>query len=370
MSNLTGVLQETQDPNTAWEAPLLPRTYITPSTVTILATYKCNASCEHCCFDSNPYITQRLDLPTILKFIEQAAELKSVKLVVFSGGECFLLGDDLVHAVDFATQQGLKTRCVTNAYWAKNIDRGRTRLKALKAAGLNELNVSTGDYHQKWVAQRTVVNAAVLGVELEFTNTLIMVELQKERGVTAKGLFRDERLRALADGHANSFQIIESPWMPMTHDESIPQRSERLLNRSTVHLRRGCDSVLRTVVITPSKAVGLCCGLSRELIPELNVSWELQRLSELLSQAGNDFMKIWLFVDGPERILAWAAELNPDIEWENRYAHHCHVCLALFNDPVVRRTIAENYRTRTEDVLTRYTLHLRSQELAQGAVYG
>jgi hypothetical protein len=43
-------------------------------------------------------------------------------------------------------------------------------------------------------------------------------------------------------------------------------------------------------------------------------------------------MKIWLFVDGPERILAWAAGKDPRIEWENRYAHHYHACLTLFDD--------------------------------------
>jgi hypothetical protein len=116
--------------------------------------------------------------------------------------------------------------------------------------------------------------------------------------------------------------------------------------------------------------IGFRCGLSRELIPELNSDWDKHSLFELLEQAGKEFMKIWLFVDGPERILAWAADKNPKIDWENRYGHHCHACLALFENPLVRETIAKNYHERVEEVLIRYSVLLRHQELLEGAVYG
>jgi hypothetical protein len=66
--------------------------------------------------------------------------------------------------------------------------------------------------------------------------------------------------------------------------------------------------------------------------------------------------EIWLFVDGPERILAWAASKNPQIDWEGRYMHHCQVCLALFQNPLIRETIADNYRERVDDVLMRYSV--------------
>jgi hypothetical protein len=90
----------------------------------------------------------------------------------------------------------------------------------------------------------------------------------------------------------------------------------------------------------------------------------------VLQEAGRDFIKIWLFVDGPERILAWAASKNQAIQWENRYSHHCHACLALFENAEVRRTILEHYRERVDDVLLRYNVRLREQELREAEVYG
>jgi pyruvate-formate lyase-activating enzyme len=347
-----------------------PRSYIHPQTLTILGTYKCTAMCTDCCFDSNPWLTQRLSLDEILEFIEEGARHPSVRLVVFSGGECFLLREDLVRAVKFAAKNGLRTRCVTNGYWARLLPRGRKRLQQLKDAGLSELNISTGDFHQRWVPEESVINAARLGVEMQFDNTLIVVEAQKERRVTVARLLENPHLQELQQNRkSNGFRIIESAWMPMDAGQIIDQPAGRVLNHQNIHQRHGCESVFRTIVVTPTKKIGFCCGLSRELIPELNAEWSDDSLADLLAVAGSEFMKIWLFVDGPERILAWAASKDPQIDWEGRYSHHCHACLALYQDPRVRRAISLNYRERVDDVLMRYSFLLRQQELLEGASY-
>lgn len=350
------------EPRSAVAKPLPGMVRVHPRVLTILGTYKCTAACENCCFGSNPHLTKRLGLEDILAFISEGAESPDAEIVVFSGGECFLLREDLVVAVAHATDLGLRTRCVTNGYWAKSLDHGRKRLRALREAGLCELNISTGDFHQEWVAQETVINAACLSVELGMEETLVVVELREGREVTAERLLADERLQRLQADRKAHFTLIQSPWMPMEVGDFIPQEEAKLLNRRTVHLRKGCDSVLRTAVLTPDRNYGFCCGLSREQIPELNAPWEAGSIAGLVEEAGTDFMKIWLFVDGPERILAWAAEKDPRIEWENRYAHHCHACLGLFSDPLVREAVRANYRERVDDVLARYAVKLRSEE--------
>ena len=355
----------------AQTAHSIHRDYIRPRTVTVLGTYRCTAACQDCCFDSNPRVAGRLDLRRIIDFIAQAAELGSVQIVVFSGGECFLLGDDLVKAVDYATSRGLATRCVTNGYWAKSLRRGAAILNKLKASGLSELNVSTGDFHQQFVSEETVVNAVELGLTCGMNRTLLVVELREFSRVTARQLIENPRLKRCLEEHGHSrFGVIQSPWMPMSIAQVSEQADKRLLSRDTVMERGGCQSILSTAVLTPSTRIGVCCGLSREKIPELNYWVAEGRLEDVLREAGRDFVKIWLFVDGPERILAWAASKNPAIQWENRYAHHCHACLALFDDPEVRKTIFKHYGERVDDVLMRYNVLLRERELLEGAVYG
>jgi hypothetical protein len=339
-----------------------PAVFVQPEVLTILATYKCTAECENCCFGSNPHLTKRLDLGEICSFIREGASYPLCQLVVFSGGECFLLREDLVAAIEYASSLGLRTRCVTNGYWAKSIRHGRARLEALKTAGLNELNVSTGDYHQRWVSQDTVINAACLSVELELDATLIVVELQKNRRVTRESLVMDPRIATLLAHGDSRFRLIESPWVPMSFGERIEQDDDQLLSRRTLHLRSGCDSVFKALVVTPERRFGYCCGLTREQIPELNAIWSGDDLDELVEAGASDFMKIWLFVDGPERILAWAATKDSRIVWEHRYAHRCHSCLALFADSLVRSAIRAHYKERVNDVLMRYVARLRAEQ--------
>jgi MoaA/NifB/PqqE/SkfB family radical SAM enzyme len=81
-----------------------------PSTLTLLPTYGCTAACANCCFGSHPGIAQRLSRAEMLDAIDQAAALGSVRLIVFSGGECFQLGDELVVAVARATEHRIATR--------------------------------------------------------------------------------------------------------------------------------------------------------------------------------------------------------------------------------------------------------------------
>jgi hypothetical protein len=39
-------------------------------------------------------------------------------------------------------------------------------------------------------------------------------------------------------------------------------------------------------------------------------------MEKLMRDAVDDFLKVWLYTDGPDKILAWAASKNPYISWE------------------------------------------------------
>ena len=84
----------------------------------------------------------------------------------------------------------------------------------------------------------------------------------------------------------------------------------------------------------------------------------------IYKKAAMDFMKIWLFVEGPEKILAWAAIKDPEIRWENKYAHHCHACLALYKDDKVRNVLRKYYYEKVEEVLLKYSMMIRAGNLA------
>ena len=338
-----------------------PSMLVFPRSATILASYNCSAACEHCCFDSHPGIKTRLSLEEIIKFIDEANSFGTIKLIVFSGGECFLLGKELDIAIKHATGLGLATRCVTNGFWAISEQVAVGRMQKIKEAGLTEINFSTGDFHQKFVPQSNIINGVLASTGLGLP-TLIMVELRKERTISFVGLAKDPRISELV--RTKRLQVIESPWMPMSLEEQVTQNSGNYVNKSNVHKRKGCSDILNNIVITPTGNMGACCGLTRELIPELNVKLYPENSLQFAYRQGTmDFMKIWLHVEGPEKILAWAASKNPDINWENRYSHHCHACLALYKDEKVREVIRSFYHEKLDEVLLKYSTMVRAGAL-------
>jgi hypothetical protein len=345
-----------------------PHVIVSPTSATILASYNCSAACQHCCFDSHPGIQTRLSLREILRFIDEASILKTLKLVVFSGGECFLLGNDLDIAIKYATDKGLATRCVTNGYWAISEDRALRRLQEVKNAGLKEINFSTGDFHQKFVPQQNIINGVLASTKLDMM-TVVMVELQKERQVIGNSLANDPKISQLLSSLSKDgkllLQIIESHWMPMSLEEEVKQNQEMYASKYNIHKKQGCRDILNNIVATPTGKLGVCCGLSRDLIPELNLDiTEGKSISDIYKEAATDFMKIWLFVEGPEKILAWAGIKDPEIRWENKYAHHCHACLALYKDDKVRKVLRKYYYEKVEEVLLKYSTMIRAGNIS------
>ncbi len=327
-----------------------------PDTLTLIPTYQCTAACVNCCFGSHPGVGTRLSIERILHHIDQAAALDSIKLVVFTGGECFLLGDDLSLAVARCTQHGLASRCVSNGYWAVSDRAALDRLRPLAEAGLCELNVSTGDAHQAFVPLPRVVNAIRAASRLNM-RALVVVESQQNRSFSSAALRSDPGWAELEADSKVQYPpfAFESPWMSMDPWEAVQQPERKLASRSNLARRAGCDSVLRTIVVTPEEQLGACCGLTREQIPELHVgSLRESTLQELVEAMFDDFLKIWVALDGPDHILAWAAEHDPEILWQGRFAHHCDSCRYMYTDRRVRAVIAAHWEEMADDVLCRF----------------
>lgn len=92
-----------------------------------------------------------MSLDFITRMIDTVHSFGIVRLVVFTGGEPFLLGEDLYTAVEYAAKRGFLTRIVTNAYWATSLERAGEVLSRLKEAGLTEINCSCDDFHQEHI---------------------------------------------------------------------------------------------------------------------------------------------------------------------------------------------------------------------------
>jgi hypothetical protein len=322
-----------------------------PKILSVMPTRQCTAQCNHCGTFSSPHAKIRLDEETITNAITRSKSL-GFEVVVFTGGEATLVGDALLKYIELSTTLGMITRLVTNGHWAVNEQKAEAYVQQLSNAGLVEINFSTGDEHVRFVELDNVVRGAIASLKANFT-TAIMIELTRNRTITRQVVESNPLFQSHQGCDASPTILInESPWMSLDPRESLEYPDGIAVDKSNVHLCRGCDSVLSTLTIQSDGSTYACCGLGMTTIPELRLGDAKNGdLSSMSTQGNDDFLKHWLSVEGPERIIAWAASLEPDIEWEGMYAHRCQACIRLYKDPTIRKVIRENFEEKVPEVV-------------------
>jgi len=323
--------------------PLASDLYKGGRTLSVMPTYACPAQCKNCGTVSSPRDRNNIGLDTMLSAINQASELGFFN-VVFTGGEATMRWDDLIEAIRQANRLKLPTRLVTNAYWATSEDEANHRIRELVDAGLMEINFSTGDEHVRFITLESVVNA-ILATLNSPLNLAVMIEVRAQAAVTKELLLAHPRLEPLSAEDKERIRIVESPWMPLNPSKIEHYPEGVAINRSNVAAAGGCDSVLQTYVMQADGRIGACCGLGMRITPELNVgnSQGEQFLKTAIREAESDLLKLLLRYKGPEQLLAWAATKDPEIAWENLYAHKCQACLRIYKDQKVAKVIREHH---------------------------
>ncbi|MEV6693691.1 radical SAM protein [Micromonospora sp. NPDC051196] len=316
-----------------------------------MPTFACPAACGECGTLSSPRDRTTLDLASMVAAIDEAKDL-GFHNVVFTGGEATLRWADLLAGVAHAHRRGLPVRLVTNAHWAFDLARARKKITGLIEAGLDEINYSSGDEHARFVPVDRVAYAIVAACERSLP-VHVMVELKNGNAVTRDQLLDHPALARLSANQAAHLTVRSSPWMPLSPMKYHRYPPGLTVDHSNIGLRPGCDSVLQTYTVQADGRIGACCGLGLRRIDELNVARVDQPspLRTAIREAEQDFLKLWIHYEGPERVVAWAAERDPSIKWEGRYAHHCQMCQRLYHDEAIRAVLREHWQEAISQVL-------------------
>jgi len=93
-----------------------------------------------------------------------------------------------------------------------------------------------------------------------------------------------------------------------------------------------CPSILDTIAINPFGEILACCGLTSEQNPYLRLG-NINNIGvkEAYEKSFQDIVKIWLSVDGPNRILNYVNNKKGNSEMEYK-DHMCRICSELFSD--------------------------------------
>lgn len=317
-----------------------------PATLVFITTYKCTASCRNCCFGCTPKQPLNADSGKIIKVIDTAVErFPSLKMAVFTGGECFLLGKHLDKAIAHAKSRGLLTRCVTNGYWAVTPEIATKRLKELRAAGLTEINFSAGFAHQEFVPSESVLNGALSAAKIGML-ALLSVENNSGADKGGEALKKHPLTQRFLKEHpdkAKFFKVMDTVWVGKDNTAFADVKS------------KPCETILDSLVVTPDHRLKSCCGLTVNAIPEMDMGpLTADNLGRLHADQFDDFLKIWLKVDGPEGIITHIKKSRSGLKIP-KFTHPCQACKFLYSSLEIKKYLLENFQEKVSDVLFRFS---------------
>lgn len=125
--------------------------HIKPKYITFIATYRCNAECSFCCFESNPKKRGALQSKQMIEIFDEANSIWPIEYVVFTGGEALLLGDQLFETIKYLSTKNIPARLISNGYWGHSPSATTKIINFLVDINLRELNISTGSFHKHYI---------------------------------------------------------------------------------------------------------------------------------------------------------------------------------------------------------------------------
>lgn len=343
-----------------------------PKIVSFITTRQCTAECYNCCFKCSPTETRRLKTSQMLNIINQIPEVPSIELVALTGGECFLLGDDLTLLVQEINRNRLYSRCVTNAYWATSETTAFRKLEKLTNAGLTEINYSTGPNHQQFVPIENILNAVKGSIKLGIS-TGVNIETTSDDLICNDWIKIDKEVETAFK--ENKLHVTNSAWMPhgseilshcydgRTIKSSCHYYSSAERNRFNPDNMTGCANLLHGINVNTEMEVSTCCGLTQDYLSAMKIgTLEGSTLKNIIEATPADLLQMWLHVDGPEKILQFVKNKNPSFQIPKDSYHICHTCLYLYKNKQVRHVIEKFYKEVEQDILDRFYLEIISKE--------
>lgn len=329
-----------------------------PKSIVLVTTFRCNASCEGCCFGCNPNAEKSMTISEIKYYIDTCLQeyKDSISLVVLTGGECMIDKETTRQAIIYATSLGLTTRIVTNAFWAKSYQDAILTMKDLKNCGLSEINFSTGKEHRKFIKFRNVRNAAVASVKLGY-KPYINWEFHPDHVDSVYSTLINDKIfyQYILNG---DIQIENGIWMTDNSNKI------NINNTPNYENNKSCPNLFNSIPINPYGDVMTCCGLINERSPFFRLGNLLSQpnIKLIYEQSFKDFLKIWIHTDGPNNIIKI---LNSSQEWDVQYKnrHICETCRDLISNPNIENKL-RNILTHSliSNIILKYNI-LHSKEV-------
>ena len=178
-----------------------------------------------------------------------------------------------------------------------------------------------------------------------------MVELFEGSTFDLKQFTDHPELRKYID--AKLVIISPSVWMPFNGTSKLSY-SKGFLGAGPA-AEGSCKSLFSVIAITPTEHLVACCGLTQEYIPELHIgNLRTNTIKEIIDQQPDDFIKIWVHMEGPAAIMRYAAKVDPTLEFASGFAHICDICRYMYHHKGVREAIRKSPPPFKDELTAKY----------------
>ncbi len=313
--------------------------------------------------NSAPERKTGLNEESISSAIGQLHANKPLRLVVFAGGEPTLLGGELLNSIAYASDLGIVTRMVTNAYWATTEEAARKKLNELRDAGLMELNISTDDYHLPYIPFERVINAWKGSKNLGFQAVILVNCYHKNSMITPaylrQELQEDIPLHFDEQGHPfphqsygkdkTTYKIFNSFVQAIGRARKHLLESDFFYAEDQSELNGACQWCVKSAALSPYNKLVTCCGIEAHENEILELG-DLNKttVTEVLERANNNLLVNAIAIFGPKFLMDFLKQKAPELHFHEKYTAICEIC--------------EHITTRTEVVAA---LKKNSAELAE-----
>ena len=302
-----------------------------PNYLSFAGTYQCNLSCPHCCVPIE--WTDRLDIPTAIRFLESAHEL-GIELLGFTGGEPFLYPEFLVAITRRAAELGFRfDKMMTNGVWFADESELTRILIELKDAGFSgKLGLSVDKFHGMDIAKL----AAFCRVARRVFDRDTVLSLSYASRAPDQGLEPIQRLAKELDAVIEWSDML-GRYLLVSDDFTMTMNWNHL---ATVERAEGlpgnpwdgewfaedyCEGPGQALIVNPRGEVKPCCGFASDLDQLTVGNIHRDTAAEVVERARQHPVVGRIFREGltslRDSILAADRHALP-----NATSNHCYFC--------------------------------------------
>lgn len=263
---------------------------------------------------------------------------ENIRRLALTGGECFLLGENLDRIIAYGASRGLTVDLMTNGFWGKSYKAAYERICGLKSLGLTEIGFTVGDAHSNIIPLKNSRNAIVASARAGFKVELRLETDFAGRCPTYQKLKEDSAFMRLV----NAGKIELKFWKWDDYNNKIKHKVRYAYRYRPYEESERCELLFHTISITPYGDVISCCGIGSSRNPYLRMGniWK-EPVKTLYERTFQDLLKAWIGRKGAQEILQYVHD-HSDIKF-HKSGNRCRACMEVFENPRIIPFLRETY---------------------------